>query len=284
MQDLFHTLFHPSQLGNISEYMTLRIWRAFRKFAPRQRLMVGPLNFLCVIVFWSASVIVGFALIYRPFMPAAFITAPGMSISAIDGFFSAINLSLSRLITVSMGLQTDSQWLQLSMSLEAVLGFAILTASISWLLSIYPVIEHRRSLAHEVSLLHFSESAGLQRLEELDYATLQSLLFGLAAQLNTVRTELSQFPISYYFQESDDKTALAPALYYLAEVARDVSSSDRCPKMAAVCLGGSVDDLLQLIEKKYLPRTNPSRWDTLREALADHGRIPLTRPRPSRAA
>jgi hypothetical protein len=36
---------------------------------------------------------VGFALIYRPFMPAAFITAPGMSISAIDGFFSAINLS-----------------------------------------------------------------------------------------------------------------------------------------------------------------------------------------------
>jgi hypothetical protein len=55
--------------------------------------MVGPLNFLCVIVFWSVSVIVGFALIYRPYMPAAFITAPGMSVSAIDGFFSAINLS-----------------------------------------------------------------------------------------------------------------------------------------------------------------------------------------------
>jgi hypothetical protein len=284
MQDLFHTLFHPTQQGNISEYMTLYIWRGFRRFAPGQRLMVGPLNFLMVIVFWGLSVIIGFALIYRPFMLRAFIGAPGMDVSKVGSFFSAVNLSLSSLITVPMGLQTDWKWLQLAMATEAVLGFAILTASISWLLSIYPVIEHRRSLAHEVSLLHFSESSGLQRFEELDDSTLQTLLFGLATQLNTVRTELSQFPISYYFQETDDKTALGPALYLLAEVARDVSSSNRRARMAAATLGGSIDDLLQVIEEKYLPKKHESRWDTLRELLADHGRSPLTRPKPSKVA
>ncbi len=49
-QDLFHTLFHPSGQGNISEFLTLRIWRAFRRYAPEKRQMVGPLNFLVVIL------------------------------------------------------------------------------------------------------------------------------------------------------------------------------------------------------------------------------------------
>jgi hypothetical protein len=44
IQDLFHTLFHPSEQGNISEFMTLRIWRGFRRFAPSKRRMAGPFN------------------------------------------------------------------------------------------------------------------------------------------------------------------------------------------------------------------------------------------------
>jgi hypothetical protein len=284
MQDLFHTLFHVTDQGNISEYMTLRIWRASRRLAPRHRLLVGPLSFLIVIIFWSASVVFGFAMIYRPFMPQRFIVAPGMDGSRINSFLSAVNLSVSSMITVNMGVQTNSRSLQLAMAIEALLGFAILTASISWLLAIYPVIEHRRSLAHEVSLLHFSERLGIQRLEKIENSELQDLLFGLAAEISTIRTELSQFPITYYFQESDKKSALAPALYYLAEVARDNSGSKRPASTSATVLGGAIDDFLALVEEKYLRRQHPDRWSTLRELLADHSREPLYRPTTSKSA
>ena len=87
------------------------------------------------------------------------------------------------------------------MSFQAVLGFVLLTASISWLLSIYPVIEHRRSLAYEVTLLHFAEQRGLLRIEEMYDMNLNTMLTGLSERVMRVRTELSQFPITYYFQD-----------------------------------------------------------------------------------
>jgi hypothetical protein len=44
-------------------------------------------------------------------------------------------------------------WLQLITPLEALLGFGLLTGSISWLLSIYPALLRRHSLAYEIALL-----------------------------------------------------------------------------------------------------------------------------------
>ncbi len=283
MHDLFHTLFHPTDQGSISEFITLRVWRMFRRYAPKERLMVGPLNFLIVILFWTASVVIGFAMIYRPFLPNRFIVAPGMDPARIDSMMASLNLSLSSLITVSTGLRTDAAFLQFLMGIEAVLGFAILTASISWLLSVYPVIEHRRSLAHEISLLHYAETT-VQPLEQLEDTDLNDLFFAFAAEVSTIRTELSQFPISYYFQESDSKTPLSPALYYLAQVAQDISGTKRSAAISATVLGGAIDDLLEIVEDKYLPTVSPDRWGTLAEFLADHGRKPLQRPEPAKAA
>jgi hypothetical protein len=278
MQDLFHTLFHPSEHGNISEYMTLRVWRTFRRWAPHHLHSAGPVNLLLVILFWAVSVVVGFALIYRPFLPSHFVFASGLHPATFDSFFSALNLSLSSLITVTLGVQTNSVWLQFAMSFEAVLGFSIFTASISWILSIYPVIEHRRSMAHEVTLLHFAEQNGIRRLEQMTTSDLQNLFEALAAQLITIRTELSQFPITYYFQERDDKSALAPALYYLASIAQDVTALGGERALSATLVGGAVDDLLELVEKKYLKREHPDRWSAFQSFLRDHNREPLRRP------
>jgi hypothetical protein len=155
-----------------------------------------------------------------------------------------------------------------------------LTASISWILSIYPVIEHRRSLSHQVSLLHFAEERGVRQVDRLGTTELQSLLLGLATQLTTICTELSQFPITYYFQEKDPKSALAPSLYYLAALAEDIMATRDDVKLSATVMGGAVDDLLELIEKKYLKRNYPDRWSVLEALLREHRREPLRRSSP----
>jgi hypothetical protein len=284
LHDLFHTLFHPSEHGNISEYLSLRLWRMLRHFEPEHLNLAGPLNLLTVILYWGVSVVVGFACIYRPFLPGHFVFNPGLDAHSFNSFLSAINLSMASLITVTLGVQTNSAWLQLATSAEAVLGFVILTASISWILSIYPVIEHRRSLAHEVSLLHFAEERGIRHIEQLKTAELQSLLLGFATQLTTIRTELSQFPITYFFQERDDKSALAPSLYYLAAIAEDVVSTRDDVKMSAAVMGGAIDDLIELIEKKYLKKAHAHRWGALDALLRDHRREPLRRPSSARVA
>lgn len=285
MADLARTLFHPAQHGNISEAMTLKLWRLIRRFAPQQLSAAGPLNFFVVILYWGLSVVVGFALIYRPFIATQFVVSPGLDQAQLARYPLAYagTLSLSSLITVATGLQTKSVLLQYLMGVEAVLGFVILTASISWILSIYPVIEHRRSMAHEATLLHFAEARGIQRVEDMQDSDLQDLLLAMSEQITTIRTELSQFPITYYFHERDERSTVAPALYYLAELAEDVARDRPGVRLGATVMGGAIDDLVELMAKKYLKRSFESRWEALAALLKEHRREALKRPQRPRA-
>ncbi|HKW16196.1 MAG TPA: hypothetical protein VJO35_01685 [Terriglobales bacterium] len=61
----------------------------------------------------------------------------------------------------------------------------------SRILSIYPVLEHKRSLSHQATLLHFAEVNGIRRLDQISDSDVQELLLGLASQLSTHRNELT---------------------------------------------------------------------------------------------
>ncbi|PYP89102.1 MAG: hypothetical protein DMG65_14100 [Candidatus Angelobacter sp. Gp1-AA117] len=212
LQDLFHTLFHPSARGDISDWLAMRVWRACRTGGRSFLQMAGPTAFATVILYWMISVFLGFALIYRTQLPEGFIYLSGLGPRDFDSFLAACNLSLGSLITLSTGAVPKSGWVQLLMNIEAVFGFAILTASISWILSIYPVLEHRRTLAHQATLLHFGEMSEGRRLSRVSDSDLQTLFFGLGSQITTARNELSQFPITYFFYERDIQGALAGVL------------------------------------------------------------------------
>lgn len=58
-----------------------------------------------------------------------------------------------------------SDWLRLLAPLEAAVSFALLTAGVAWLMSIYPILARRRALAHEVTLLReTSQQTGIDVL------------------------------------------------------------------------------------------------------------------------
>ncbi|MFJ8781962.1 hypothetical protein [Streptomyces sp. NPDC102476] len=53
-------------------------------------------------------------------------------------------------------------WLRLVSPLEALVGFALLTATVSWVLEIYPTLTRRRVLAIRLAVLRNADPATLQ--------------------------------------------------------------------------------------------------------------------------
>ena len=158
--DVFQTLFHPAGRGAMSDWTARLSWRAFRLLAkkrPHCLTYAGPTAILLIIVSWVALVWLGFALVYFPRVAVGFDFSHASSASSHKGIVEAMSLSLESLITISEGAYAKLHWLQFVQGMEAVIGFGLLTASVSWLLSIYPVLEARRSVAQGATLLHHAE-------------------------------------------------------------------------------------------------------------------------------
>jgi hypothetical protein len=279
MFDVFHTLFHPARSGTVCDWIARGIWKAFRELMPHALTFAGPIAFITVVLYWGGSVVFGFALIFLPHLPHSFAFAQGIDPARYASLRGALNVSLASLITLSTGVDSKNLLIQSLMGIESVLGFGLLTAAVSWLLSIYPVFEHRRSLAHEGTLLHFADVQGIRRLEDVSDSDLQPILNGLASQLLTCRNELSQFPITYYFHEEESETALAGILPYFADVAEQNATRSGGAGLASTVLGGAVDDYLKLVARSFLHQPFTGRDDILRSFAKDHQREIARSPR-----
>jgi hypothetical protein len=271
LQDVFHTLFQPAH-GDISDGISRTVWRSFRRFLPSSISLAGPISFVTIVLFWAFAIILGFALIYLPHLPNQFTFAPGLNARNYGSLWGALTLSLGSLITLSSGVYSTTLWIQILMGIESVFGFGLLTASVSWILSIYPVLEHKRSLAHQATLLHFSEAKGIRRLDDLSDTDLQPLLLGFASQLTTHRNELTQFPITYYFYEEDKQTALAGILPYLMDIAERYMSRGGGAGLAAATLAGAIEDYLKVIAASFLRCEFTDRYRILRAFAEDQMR------------
>lgn len=219
-RDVFDSLFHPEGRSTLSR----GIMRGVRRLlAPRGResrgfVAAGPLGLVLVFVTWAALLTVGWALIYLPHIPEEFHRAAGTATHS--ELVDALNVSLVTLTTLGFGDVTpDEAWLRVVVPIEALVGFGLLSASISWLLLIQPALARRRSLAYELVLLRDAESETGLPLEELDAEALDRLYAELTSRLVAVERDLVSFPVSYYFAESDERFSLATAMPYLQELA-----------------------------------------------------------------
>ena len=103
----------------------------------------------------------------------------------------------------------QTTWLRIVAPLEGLVGFALFTASVSWFMSIYPSLARRRNLAREIALL-------TRRAEatdgDLTHVVDRGMLQQLSRQVVSVRDDFVQYPITYYFRNADDASALDVAL------------------------------------------------------------------------
>lgn len=278
LRDMFQTIFAPSGSGMLSEWAARIIWRIGRFLSQRrpERLsLAGPLAMVAIIVIWAGGLVIGWACLIWPHLPDQFLLSSGMAPEANDGFVDALYLSLVTVGTLGYGdITPDATWLRLVAPLEALIGFSLFTAAISWIMSVYPALARRRHLAREVSLLVQSEHSSGIVVSDVDPSTHGGLLRDMAGQVVSVRDDFVQFSITYFFWTADGESALDVALQRLARLAREASAHhDPGVRLSATLLRGALDDLASHLAEILLKVDGRAGLDVVLDAYAaDHRR------------
>ena len=275
LRDIFHTLFHPSGSGALSNWGARYLWRLCRLVArrrPQVLTLVGPIVLVAVIATWTLGLVIGWALIYWPHLTEAFLLAPGLDPARNSGFLDAVYVSLVTLATLGYGEITPQvTWLRMIMPVEALIGFALMTAAISWILSVYPVLGRRRHLAREIALLHHTrwwQDAGAANGEP---EVLAGMLLSLAEQIITVRGDLAQFPVTYYFHPSDQTSSLTTSLPAITDLTRAAQQHGSATiRFQADLLLQAIEDLAGYVGATFLGQSSADVDQLLRAYAEDH--------------
>jgi hypothetical protein len=251
LRDVFDVLFNETTRAVLAHGVTRGVWRAFRRLArgrPAAFSLAGPFALLAVVATWGVMLILGWTLVYWPHMPEDFNLGSGVDPS--HTFVDALYYSMATLSTLGFGdITPATPLLRVISPLESILGFGLLTASISWLLSVYPVLSRRRSLAYEANLLTDS----LERIDvpllDLDPGAAEGVYSELTSRLVAVERDMATFPVAYYFPATDIRFSLPatmPKLLELAERGTDESVPERV-RLRAMMLHEAIDDFAHTI-------------------------------------
>lgn len=216
--DVFRTLWQPGGDGRLSRPVLALMWRVTGALGPRARAFSGPIGVVLVILLWLGLVIVGWALVYGPRLPDGFVYATGLQPELRSPVLDALYLSAVTVTTLGYGdIVPTASWLRLAAPLQAMAGFAILTAAVSWVLQVYPALTRRRTLANRLSSMRRASAA--DRLVALDPAVAAPLLLDLSAELSQLRVDLFHYPETYYFMDHEPGDTMAETLPFLGELA-----------------------------------------------------------------
>lgn len=272
--DIFTVLFRPGAQSRLSGTIARCVWVALRHTAAGSRVLLslaGPLALSGVILFWATALVLGWALIYLPHYPQHYALAQGtVAQSPIVG---ALHVSLTTITTLgSTNVAPKSAWLQVLSPIEAMIGFGMLTAAVSWLLQIYPVLSRRRALAYEIRLLADTEDRLGVDVAQLEPSVASQLYAELTSRLIAVERDFVKFPISYYFAETDPRFALSAAMRDLVELA-DRGACSQHPesvRLRAAMLQEAAGDLTSVLVERFALQRRHSGRDPLEAFAHDH--------------
>jgi hypothetical protein len=189
----------------------------------------------------------------------------------------ALYLPIVTLATLGFGdIVPHDPWLRLAVPVQALVGFAQLTAAMSWVLQVYPALTRRRALAIRLSLLSRS---GICRLLEREESSLAAtILEDLTTEVVPARGRLTQYAETYYFRDGDEETSL-PAMFGVAADLTDAATRSPVPdvRFAGQLLSHALGDLTRVLDEQFLRSGEPMEG-ILQAYAAEHG-PPVTRTR-----
>lgn len=270
LRDVFHTLWHPRGFGSLGRLVFALVWRATRRF---QTELTGPVGMLAVALMWTALVVAGWTLVYLPYMPEGFhFSSPLQPGSSADLTTSAY-LSMVTVATLGFGdIVPAYPALRLLTPLQALIGFVLLTAVISWVLQVYPALTRRRSVARRLSMMAATDTVSF--VHEGQVGVVTGLMQSLVDSLSTTRMDLLQYGETYYFRENDPTLSLASTLNYALDLAAAGKRTDSPDvRHLAALLEQAVTDIAATLEA-YVGAQSSVR--SVLEAYArDHHQRPL---------
>lgn len=247
--DVFRTLLYPHGSGPLGRAIMRGFWLVSRKLRGRGSFIAAPLAMAAVIGAWAGLASIGWALLYLPHLPAGFIHGSGVPQRA--DFAEALYISLVTLSTVGFGdIVPAHPLLRLVVALQAVTGFGLLTATVTWILQMYPALNRRRALAHELNL--FREAAGPAGALSLEPRHATRLLESMAGNVALVSIDLLAFHETYYFREVEQRGSLPATVAYAQELASQAQRSDNLElQFAGRMLHAALDGLADVLRGKF---------------------------------
>ncbi|MBD0348412.1 MAG: two pore domain potassium channel family protein [Thermoleophilia bacterium] len=266
LREIFHTLFHPTGEGWLTRAVVGATWRLVKRIDRRRSLLVlaGPLGMVSVIVVWAGLLGIGFALVVWPHLETDFVFQ-NLDPAAHSGFVDALYFSFVTLATLGYGEITPATSLfRVVTPIEAIVGFILLTAVISWVLSIYPALTRLRRLAVAVNTF-------VEARERVPDASAAHMFHDFADRTLEVRMDFVHHPVIYFFHAPDLRSSLPAALPVLRRLALEYEAAvDADERLAATTVRIAVDDLAHAIGRDFLGHAEIEPARALAAYAVDH--------------
>jgi hypothetical protein len=150
-----------------------------------------------------------------------------------------------------------------------LIGFGLLTASVSSVVLLYPALSRMRLLARGVAHLVAAERAiGISLLDTHS----DLILANLARDVTHTRIDLMHFPVLYYFAPTEKDASVAHWMPQLVRLAH-AGLSETLPnhvRFAAAALDAALDDLAAILAERFIAKKLPDRDAVFRAFAQDH--------------
>jgi hypothetical protein len=270
--DIFFTIFHAAGRGGpINRRQNVLAWHLFRSLGIRRdgtnRPVVlaagGPAIVAATLVVWLTWLVLGFFLIYLPFV-GSFLYSPGAMRIA---WAEALYFSVTTAATLGTGdLVPDDGWLRLLSAVQGMCGFALFSLSITYLLCVYGELITSRATASKIAgYFDDGPQAVADHLAELGAEPFARWSDEVSTALLTHVQSQFQYPVIKYFYATDTSRALPVQLRTLVAFDGHVRDSDD-PEMrrlsghpSYLALRRAVLKLIDESERHFVPRSFSGR-------------------------
>jgi hypothetical protein len=208
--DVYATILDASgRSGPLSGWVNRATWTVTRSLAfrfssqRRHRLLnlVGPMLMPVLIVLYLLLLIVGFALVYQPRMPAEFSVLP--SAESAD-WIESLYFSGTSLITIGYGdITPRTLFVRFFALVEGASGFALISLAVTYLITVYNALERKRVIA--LSFYHQAEEgadvAGFitHHFFAGRFHGFEFVLRTAARDINELQESHAEHPVIHYF-------------------------------------------------------------------------------------
>jgi hypothetical protein len=242
VRDVFHSLFHPVGHGSIAPQVMKAVWRLLR-LLPAAGHCAGGAD-----VGFHRRRRLDFRLLGADARRFAY--SSELNPAARHNLIDALYLSLVTVATLGFGdVVPTSVSLRLAAPLEALFGFMLVTAAVSWVLEIYPALHRRPVLALQLSTLRRAREA--EPGVGIDGVPVD-VLTSLSATVVEARNDFTQYGATYYFRDLEADASLAASLEYATQLAAEARASSQPQTRMAGALMITVDSLAELLDQEFL--------------------------------
>jgi hypothetical protein len=226
--DIYRTILHSrGRSGPVTETLIRTVWRlargaAFRRSRPgRHRLLnhVGPLLLPGTVATLVALIILGYALLYWPHLPAGFnVDKRAQSPRGIEAlYFSGITFT-----TLGYGdIAPRSTPMRLLALSEALTGFGFISLAVTYLISLTAALERNRTVA--LSFYHQARQGAdvagilIHHFAGERFVGLESIFAEAARDLQALLESHIEHPLVHYFHPPQVHKSLPRMLFLVLE-------------------------------------------------------------------